>query len=212
MSLILHLSLLIVPQSWWDMAGGAVQAPAGSEDAFPVSLFELPAASAPEAPVPPTSDAVPAPQPAAATPAEEEKPDEAAAEAEPSIDPAASGVGSSGEPSPTPAAGAERDGVEGEVMGEGGGEVRYRPPRLLAGALPIDPEESERLKVPAEIPVRLRVGTDGRVLEIVPEDPDLAAPVQEALERSAEAMRFVPAYLGSEPVEAWFSMTFIYRR
>ena len=88
----------------------------------------------------------------------------------------------------------------------------YQPPRLLAGALPIDPKDVESLEVPPEIPVRMRVGTDGRVLEIVPEMPALSLPVLQAIRRSAEAMRFSPARLAGEPVEAWFSMTFVHRR
>jgi hypothetical protein len=90
--------------------------------------------------------------------------------------------------------------------------IRYRAPRLLAGALPIDPEESGKLDVPDEIPVRLRIGVDGRVLEIVPENPHLSGPVRRALDRSAAAMRFAPARRGNRPVEGWFSMTFVFRR
>jgi protein TonB len=68
------------------------------------------------------------------------------------------------------------------------------------------------LPSPLEIPVRLRIGRDGRVTSVEPADPALSTELREALERSAQAMRFVPARLGAEPIEAWFAMTFIYRR
>ena len=93
----------------------------------------------------------------------------------------------------------------------GGGSLNYEPPRLLAGALPLDPDAGVALSVPSEIPVRLRVGADGRVKDIVPEIEHLAPAVLDALHRSANAMRFAPARRGGEPVEGWFSMTFVYR-
>jgi hypothetical protein len=77
--------------------------------------------------------------------------------------------------------------------------------------LPLDPDKGVALSVPPEIPVRLRVGADGRVREIVPEIAPLAPAVLDALQRSANAMRFDPARRGGEPVEGWFSMTFVYR-
>jgi len=98
------------------------------------------------------------------------------------------------------------------ATGPGAPPSPYQPPRLLAGALPIDPDDSEELNVPAEIPVRLRIGADGMVQEIVPSDPDLPPKVIEALERSAQAMRFIPARRDDRPVEAWFHMTFIHRK
>ena len=60
--------------------------------------------------------------------------------------------------------------------------------------------------------MRLRIGRDGRVIAVEPADPALAVRLREAVERSADAMRFVPARLGDETVEAWFTMTFVYRR
>jgi hypothetical protein len=82
---------------------------------------------------------------------------------------------------------------------------------LLAGALPLDPDKAVALSVPPEIPVRLRVGPDGRVKELIPEIEHLAPAVLDALHRSADAMRFAPARRRGEPVEGWFSMTFVYR-
>jgi hypothetical protein len=82
----------------------------------------------------------------------------------------------------------------------------------LAGALPIDPKDVGSLDVPPEIPVRLRVGADGRIREIVPETASLSPAVLQAIRRSAAAMRFAPARLDGKPVEAWFSMTFVHRR
>ena len=97
--------------------------------------------------------------------------------------------------------------------GEGAGtSAQYRPPRLLAGALPLTPQESESLPSPLEIPVRLHIGLDGRVISVEPADAALPEVLRDALERSARAMRFLPARLGEEPVEAVFTMTFIYRR
>jgi hypothetical protein len=81
----------------------------------------------------------------------------------------------------------------------------------LAGALPLDPDDAATLQVPPEIPVRLRVGADGRVKEILPQIATLAPPILEALHRSAEAMRFAPAMSAGKPVEGWFSMTFVFR-
>ena len=51
-----------------------------------------------------------------------------------------------------------------------------------------------------------------RVLRIVPEVQGLPPVMLEALDRSAEAMRFAPARFGDDAVEAWFTMTFVYRR
>ncbi len=103
------------------------------------------------------------------------------------------------------------DGGSGGAGGSGTPEARYQPPRLLAGALPLDPDDAATLQVPPEIPVRLRIGADGRVKEILPQIASLAPPILAALHRSAEAMRFVPAQSGGEPVEGWFEMTFVYR-
>ncbi|HET9234181.1 MAG TPA: hypothetical protein VFP10_08595 [Candidatus Eisenbacteria bacterium] len=103
----------------------------------------------------------------------------------------------------------------GSEGGAGGGAPTpetYQPPRLLAGALPLDPDDVIAQQVPAEIPVRLRVGPDGRVRDIVPEIENLPAPVLDALRRSADAMRFAPARSSGKPVEGWFSMSFVYRR
>ena len=104
-------------------------------------------------------------------------------------------------------------GETGSGGGGGGsaGSSSYEPPRLLAGALPLDPDAGVAFKVPPEIPVRLRVGADGRVKDIVPEIENLAPAVMDALHRSADAMRFAPARSGGQAVEGWFSMTFVYR-
>ena len=112
----------------------------------------------------------------------------------------------SGAPRPGPALAVPGEGAERE-------DARYRAPRLLVGALPLsaaDWEGNESGEL--EIPVRLKVGVDGRVLAVEPADPALARPLREAVERSAEAMRFVPAALDGTPVEAWFSMSFVFRR
>jgi hypothetical protein len=115
-----------------------------------------------------------------------------------------------GEGGGAPAAGSG-EGDPSPAAGPGDPAPRFQPPRLLAGALPIDPEDSDELDVPEEIPVRLRIAKDGTVKEIVPADPDLSGILMKALEESARVMRFIPARVGDEPVEAWFSMTFIYR-
>lgn len=223
-SLLLHGGAALIPLSWLTVdspAGGG----GGGGGPVAVSLVAFaslsdPAAAVPTVPAPPPSpDAVevdalpPEPEPVRdpAPVASDPKPTEAG-EA-----PGAAVVGEGG-PAPDPGEGLKGVGpgpTDGDGAGAGAGDgsrAAYRPPRLLAGALPLTPEESKDLDLPREIPVRLKIGTDGSVVEIEPADPALPEVLKEALRRSAAAMRFVPAKLGEEPVEAWFSMTFIYRR
>lgn len=184
---------------------------------YVVSLFEPPGGeSAATEPAPP-AEAKPQPQP---TPVPEvvPKPEPTPTPETPAEAPApAPAPAETATPSPAAGDGAAGPATERPGGGQGGDRpvpppVRFTPPQLLAGALPIDPKDSEALDVPEEIPVRLRVGTDGQVLEIVPGIADLPDAVTAALERSARAMRFLPARRGDRPVEAWFSMTFVFRR
>jgi protein TonB len=214
LSLAAHLAAVLIPMDRLGVSGdGALdRSPYG----FVVSLFEAPRAQGPVLrPAPPAAETPPEEQPAssdqepAAETAPTEVPDASRPQsAAPQSTSAAAGPSGSASKAGGAAAGDAPDGGPGA----GGDAVLYRPPRLLAGALPIDPEESGKLEVPDEIPVRLRVGADGRVLEIVPENLDLSAPVREALERSAAVMRFAPARRGARAVEGWFSMTFVFRR
>jgi hypothetical protein len=212
-SVLIHVALVLVPGSWWaalapregpDRAVGLAEGPVTvSLVAWPAPAPEGPPRPAPVEPTPPSPETMPAPAPAAkpappASPAPSERSPAATT-------PAGEGsAGASGKPAGSP---------EGPAGGGGAGdEQSYRPPKLLAGALPLSPEESEGLPSPLEISVRIRVDRHGRVAEIVPRDPDLPAPLREALERSARAMRFAPARLEGRPVEGWFEMSFIYRR
>lgn len=205
LSLALHLAAVLVPMDPQGMGEG-VAAPVG----FVVSLLEMPRAEAPAAkPLPPAPEPRPETPPVPAVPeaAPQTAPrEDAGAVSEPASPPA-------GAPVPAADAGSPSAGeAPGSGPGEGETAVRFRPPRLLVGGLPIDPEDSGKLEVPDEIPVRLRIGVDGRVLEIIPENPDLSDPVRKALDRSAAAMRFAPARRGDRAVEGWFSMTFVFRR
>jgi len=80
------------------------------------------------------------------------------------------------------------------------------------GALPFSEREARALGAPPEIAVRLLVGTDGRVVRVEPADPSIPAPVVDAVIRSTEVMRFVPARRDGRAVEAWFSMAFVFRK
>lgn len=184
---------------------------------YVVTLFEPPGGESPAVELSPPAEPELQPQP---TPVPEVVPTPEPAPKPAQETPAEAPAPAPGETAaPTPAAGDGAAGPAAEQPGGGqGGDrpvpppVRFTPPQLLAGALPIDPKDSEALDVPEEIPVRLRVGTDGQVLEIVPGIADLPDAVTAALERSARAMRFLPARRGDRPVEAWFSMTFVFRR
>ena len=206
LSAALHAALLLVPATWWDEVPGGDPLRGGRT--FTVSLFE----SAPDGD--PAAEAVPAePEP------EAEAEPVAAEPALPEPAPVEAPV-----PAETPPAGADgsRGRSAGGVPGESGagaeegaetgaGKASFRAPRPLSVALPIDPENPGDLEVPPEIPVRLWIGTDGSVLRVVPQIEGLPAPVQTALEESARNMRFIPASRGGTPVEAWFSMTFVFR-
>ena len=219
-----HLLLFLVPLAWWHAVpwlgggGGERAGAARGAEVMTVSLMELPAfeppapdASPPVDPEPEVEPVDPEPEvPPLPLPVAEPSAEEPAARAE-------AGTGNSGRGAEgvEAAAGSGDPGARADgVPGPGEPEPRYLPPRLLAGALPLTPEESEDLNLdsPLEISVRLRVGEDGLVREVAPDTPDLPPRLVEALERSARAMRFVPARLGERPVEAWFSMTFVYRR
>lgn len=208
-SVLFHVALVLAPGSWWEgLTPREEPGRAGSHLEGPLTVSLVPWGPAAVA-GPPRPEPVEAPPPApavAAPPIQDPPPAEAPSE-NPARTPAATGAGSAGASEPaagSPAATAPRSGAPGAL--------RYRPPKLLAGALPLTPEESEGLPSPLEISVRLRVDLRGRVAEVVPRKPDLPAPLREALERSARAMRFVPARRGGEPVEAWFEMSFVYRR
>jgi protein TonB len=206
-SVALHLALLAVPAALWRavVPGPTEVQPLGraGADFLVVSLADAPTLSAPPA-------EAAAPEPAVVAPRPREEPSVAEIP-EPSVsEPVTGGAsGEGGEVDGSPGAQGSADGDDG--IG-GGTSARYQPPRLLAGALPLTPQESEALPSPLEIPVRLRIGRDGRVTAVEPADPAISTELREALERSALTMRFVPARLGADPVEAWFAMTFIYRR
>jgi protein TonB len=206
-SVALHLALLAVPAALWRavMPGPTEVQPPGCADAdfLVVSLADAPSPSSP-----PAEAAASAPEVLPPRPPEEPSAAESRelSVSEP-VPGGVSGEGSEVDGSP----GAQGAGEVDDGIG-GGSSARYQPPRLLAGALPLTPQESEALPSPLEIPVRLRIGRDGRVTAVEPADPALSTKLREALERSAQTMRFVPARLGADPVEAWFAMTFVYRR
>ncbi|NNF07190.1 MAG: hypothetical protein HKN21_10560 [Candidatus Eisenbacteria bacterium] len=91
-------------------------------------------------------------------------------------------------------------------------ESRVSPPRLIVGALPLTSKDRDRLQVPEEIMVRLRVGATGRVEDVEFVTPGLPPDLRDVLLRSTEVMRFAPAKEGSQHVPSWFPMTFVYRR
>jgi hypothetical protein len=213
-SLLLHTALFLVPAGVWRQLPGlgprGGDGPGGGRPlvvAFydPGPLGEKPVLGPEAAVEPPPSEPVPSePTPRTATPPVEipsppSSADPEAGSAEGTAGGSRRGEGVPGAPGVGDVPGFEEDGDEG-----------FHPPRLLTGALPIDPEEIEDLDVPREIPVRIRVGQDGRVLRIEPLQTDLPEVVREAIVRSARAMRFVPARQGKDAVESWFAMTFIY--
>ena len=179
---------LVVNPSVLGRSGSPGRSGPASVQTPPVKHDVAERAPSPAAPMPP-SDAAPTPQPSIGV-----------TESTGSGSGGGEGLGNGG-------------GGSGNGGGDAGGIIAsgYEPPRLLAGALPLDPDKGVALSVPPEIPVRLRVGADGRVKDIVPEIEHLAPAVLDALHRSALAMRFAPARRGGEPVEGWFSMTFVYR-
>jgi hypothetical protein len=204
-SVTLHLAAAAVPGSWWRTVARIEDIPPSRRAAVEITLVsgslggDLPPLETPvETPAPPAER-----PPTAPSPPEPPRAEGPAAPALPDLrELTAPGSGVARRPNPG----------GGGAAASGEGENQYVPPRLLAGALPIDPRESEALHVPSEIPVRLRVGVDGRVIEVVPEIDDLPPAVIAALRRSASTMRFIPARRGGRPVEAWFPMTFVYRR
>ncbi len=206
-SLLFHLALFLVPAAWWATVvasggGGAAGREGAVPGVFTVSLAP-PEAAEPRAAeprgAPPLPEPVP-PVPAAAVRPAVPSPAAEAAVSSPAAEAAVSPEGASerGEGA-TGAGAAAATGSTGDRTGTPGpAEPRpgFRPPQLLVGALPLAPDESSRLRVPGEIPVRLRVGTDGRVVEVVPGVEGLPAPVLDAVHRSAAAMRFRPARMG----------------
>lgn len=202
-----HLMLLAVPAALWHMAapGPKAEEPLGPAG---VDFLVVSLADAPEVSARPAERVTPTPAPE--TPVPPEGPPMAEAMAESAAGPMESGSFGEGVGDAEGALGPAGPGIAGNEVA--GASARYRPPRLLAGALPLTPQESESLPSPLEIPVRLRIDRDGRVTAVEPADPALAPGLRAALERSARAMRFVPARLDEAPVEAWFAMTFIYRR
>jgi protein TonB len=232
-SLGFHLALVLIPASWWhrvSLGGGGspLEGPPG-EAAVLVSLFEDPGPweedptepepEPPEEPLeePPEPELPPEPPEPEPEGSEERadlsKPGPEPAEPLPTEADTAAQARSSGALARVPQGGS-RPGEERGSPGEEDPTPRFHPPRLLTGALPLDPDDVGDLEVevPEEIPVRFRVGRDGRVLEVVPSDPDLPRPLLEAIRRSARDMRFVPARMGDRPVEGWFALTYIYRR
>ena len=202
-SLMIHLALAFLP--WGGLLGGEGDESPGDGN-FEVSLIpgvagggEIP--GAPAETVDPPIEAVSEPEPVDSPEPERVE----TAEPEPEPTGAATPGGGGGN-----APGEDPEG--GSATGLDAPPAPYRPPRLLVAVLPIDPDDSEDLDVPAEIPVRLRVGKDGKVKEIIPSNPDLPPQVMEALERSARAMKFLPARRGDQFVEAWYHMTFGYRK
>jgi protein TonB len=206
-SLLLHAALLFLASMLWQgLAGGGPRVGGGGERPLLVAFYDP---GPPGEPGPELGPELPPPEPDEPTPPEPEPPVLPAPAPEPS--PAAEAASGGGGGTPPPGEDAIGSPAMGEVPGSPEeGTNRFQPPRLLTGALPLDPEEIENLAVPEEIPVRIRVGPDGRVLRIEPVDAGLPPVVREAIERSARAMRFLPARRGETAVEAWFSMTFIY--
>ncbi len=217
-SLVIHLALVLLPWGEFLEGEGAEPVRGGS---FEVSLIpgvsgdeDAPGEPAEVAPLP--AEAVPPPVPVESADVEPEPPEPSTDESTPTPQDAselpagpATGAATAGGGGAT-APGEESEGVSSAGVGEP--PAVYRPPRVLGVALPIDPDDFEELDVPPKIPVRLRIGKDGRVKEIVPADPDLPPLVIEALERSAQAMKFIPARRGDQVVEGWFTMTFEYRK
>ena len=239
-SVALHTVLLFVP--WWkemEAPGGGGGEGGPGDEVFAVAFFEPPAAT--ESPVPAALnqpafpdglvDPEPLPQVRSAAevspfeaepepwrppPPEPPSPVEPSPPVDPEPDPPAEA------PDAGPGRGQGTGRGDGDLAGEGTGEGRapaakvpsFRPPKLLTGVLPLTPEEAEDLDLPEELEIdtRLHVGTDGRVIEAVPEDPDLPAPLVAAIERAARSMRFRPALERGTPVPAWFPMRFTYRR
>jgi hypothetical protein len=221
LSVLVHVLFLWLPEPWRLTGGGRVSESRLRAPRYDVSwsppgkASSATVAEAGSVPSPVAATRTPRPTPAdAPTPSEAIRPSEAASlpagdassypESSPGGTAAGAGSGLGGTEGSGRGSTSEGDGAES-------GAPRYQPPRLLAGALPIDPREVDALHVPPEIPVRIRVGADGAVLEVVPETKGLSAPVLEAVRRSAQAMRFSPARQNGTPVEAWFSMTFVHR-
>lgn len=208
-SILVHGGVLLAPLPWF--AAG----PMGGRGASRVIGFELLAydpggpVAGPEAPPEPTPE--PEPRPPAAPP---EPPPVAPSDPELPEATVPDGVFPGRTPdaeSASEAAAAGSKAEPGDDPSGSPGGARYRPPRILVGALPLSAEESRALDVPEEIHVRLRIGRDGRVDRVEAVDPDLNPRILAIIRESASAMRFVPARRGREPVEAWFSMAFVFR-
>lgn len=222
-SVVAHGAVALIPLSWLTLEVGGGES--GGQDGargtgFEVVLFaeSTPGAAAPPVgtptvPPPPEPEPPVLPEPEAPAVPVAPPPSEQAGEPDGTFDPApdpGGGEGASG----TAIRGLPGDDADGDEGPAGGGRPApvFRPPRPLTAALPVSPEDVGDLDIPGEIPVRLRIAPDGRVIEIVPQMSDLPAPVMDALRESAEAMRFLPARRGGRRVEAWFSMRFVYRR
>ena len=216
-SLLVHAALLA--GLWWaeDEAPPGMSSPPG--DAFAVSL--APSRTSPpaetdameDAPAPDgllTPPKVPVPE-IAAPPSESPfedvtpSPDPALLFEPPSLAGDDAGDGSG--------AGSGRQPGGGTGAGEGDSDAppRFREPKLLRTYLPLELDTSRNYPSPLEVVARLKVGLDGTVVEVQALDPDLPADLRDAVERSARHMRFRPAMIGTEPVEAWKEITFVYR-
>ncbi len=226
-SVLAHAALIAVPAVLLSGGGGTAAAPGPPGGPFTVSLVALPAG--PETGPPATDTGAGAgaeeeevrPRPDETAPAPPAVPPESEPAPEPRPEPAAAprpaaGKPSSGAPGSPSGGGAAVPGASPGQAGDGApgppAEAPYRPPKLLAGALPLTPEESEGLPSPFEIEVRLRVDARGRVTAVEPVTPELPPALLEAVRRSSRAMRFAPARRGGSAVAAWFPMTFVYRR
>jgi outer membrane biosynthesis protein TonB len=196
------IHLLVLAAGWriaWfplrdvPVAGGPYVVALVEDSPAPPAASPAPAEPAPAAPAPASpAPAAPGPEAPASAAAVEAAPAAVAADV-----PAAPGAGT-------------LSGGPGESAARAAPE-RYVPPRLLAGALPLAPEDREA-GTPAEITARLLVGADGYVSRVEPATAALSPRVADAVRRSALAMRFAPARRGDTAVPAWFTMTFTYRR
>ncbi len=235
-SVLIHVGLVLGPRPSTDAepGGGAGGERAGGA-AFEVTLAPPAMAAAPEL-VPAAVEAEPAPDglldpepvpaPRLATLIEVDPFEETGSEP---LD-VAEWFEAPTEPTPSPLAPASRFAGEGEVAGEGEGSegvglgkgdgegdsgdsappARFRPPRLQRAALPLTPEEAKGLPSPLAIEVRLHVDRNGRVIEVKPLQTDLPEVLLAALLKSAASMRFRPAMMGDERVDAWYRMEFNY--
>lgn len=97
----------------------------------------------------------------------------------------------------------------GDILGdagqprEGGGTRRQEavPPRPVEITWP----ETKRLKhcIGNHVDVRILVGEDGSILDVVPQSPDVEADCLDAAIAAARRIKFAPGRLGGKPAELW---------